>query len=140
MNSKPIQNITADNFQRYGVVLDFSPGFPEVFEIIVKQPDTGWRLALLRYGAKTARTMERHPGSKESFEPLSGMFLMIVAEAETPADFEVFLLDRPVCLHAGVWHQVISLAAESQVKITENLEVDSEYYEFPTELTAGIIY
>lgn len=84
--------------------------------------------------------MECHPSSKESFEPLSGMLLIIVAEHDTPADFEVFLLDKPVCLHAGVWHQVISLAAESQVKIAENYEVESEFFELENEISAAVIY
>ncbi len=140
MNSKPILNITADNFGKYGTVLEFSKDFEGLFEIIVKHPDSGWRLALLRYSKKTGRIMECHPGSKESFEPLSGMLLLIVAEHDTPKDFEVFLLDKPVCLHAGVWHQVISLAAESQVKITENLEVESEYFELESDISAALIY
>lgn len=140
MNSKPILNITADNFGKYGAVLEFSKDFDGVFEIIVKQPDSGWRLALLRHSKKIGKVMECHPDSMESFEPLSGMLLMIVAPHETPANFEVFLLDKPVCLHAGVWHQVISLAAESQVKIAENYDVSSEFFEFENDISAAVIF
>lgn len=140
MNSKPILNITADSFGKYGAILEFSKDFEGLFEIVVKHPDSGWRLALLRYSQKTGRILECHPGSKESFEPLSGMLLLIVAGHDTPKDFEVFLLDKPVCLHAGVWHQVISLAAESQVKITENYEVESEFFELERDLSAALIY
>jgi ureidoglycolate hydrolase len=141
MNSKPILNITTDNFAKYGTVLEFSKSFTGVFEIIVKHPaNSGWRIALLRHSQKTGKVMECHPSSMETFEPLSGMLLMIVAEHDAPQDFEVFLLDKPVCLHAGVWHQVISLAAESQVKIVENNEVESEYYELKNDISAALIY
>lgn len=140
MNEKPIRNIIVDSFSKYGTILEFSNNFEGVFEIIIKQPDGGWRLAVLRHSQKTGKVMECHPDSKESFEPLSGMLLLIVAEHQTPADFEVFLLDKPVCLHEGIWHQVISLAAESQVKITENYEVDSEFFEFEKDIRAGVIY
>jgi ureidoglycolate hydrolase len=140
MKSKPILNITTDSFGKYGTVLEFSKDFQGVFEIIVKQPDSGWRLALLRHSQKTGRIMECHPGSLETFEPISGMLLIIVAEHDTPSGFEVFLLDKPVCLHKGVWHQVISLAAESQVKIAENYEVESVYYELESDISAALIY
>lgn len=141
MNTKPILNITAESFAKYGKVLEFSRDFEGVFEIVVKHPPAdGWRLALLRHSQKTGRIMECHPKSLETFEPISGMLLMIVAPHEAPADFEVFLLDKPVCLHMGVWHQVISLAAESQVKIVENCEVASEYYELKNDISAALIY
>jgi ureidoglycolate hydrolase len=140
MKSKPILNITADSFDKYGTVLEFSKDFDGVFEIIIKQPDSGWRLALLRHSGKTGRVMECHPRSMETFEPLSGILLIIVAPHDRPLDFEVFLLDKPVCLHAGVWHQVISLAAESQVKIAENYQVESEYFELESDISAALIY
>ena len=68
------------------------------------------------------------PYSKESFEPLKGISVLLVAEHEKPEDYHAFLLDKPICLKKGVWHQVLSLTAEAEVKITENLEVSSEFY------------
>ena len=39
-------------------------------------------------------------------------------------------------LKKGIWHQVMALTPEAQVKITENLEVPSEFYEFEKAKTA----
>jgi hypothetical protein len=33
----------------------------------------------------------------------------------------------------GIWHQVIALSEEAQVKIAENNEVESVFYEFKKE-------
>ena len=54
---------------------------------------------------------------------------MLTARPESPEDYHAFLLDKPVCLNKGVWHQLIALTEEVQVKITENLEVGTLFYE-----------
>lgn len=36
---------------------------------------------------------------------------------------------KPICLEKGIWHQVLALTDEAQVKITENLEVESVFHE-----------
>lgn len=129
-----IKNINHDNFDRYGKIMEFSEGYQEAFEIIVKEPESGWRLAVYRFSDKEIKIIENHPSSMESFEPLKGIALLVVAENSNPADYEVFLLDKPVCLYKGIWHQVISLSEEAQVKIAENYEVTTEFF----ELSGGI--
>ncbi|MBC7959683.1 MAG: hypothetical protein H7X94_07440 [Vallitaleaceae bacterium] len=133
MNHK-IQNLTPEAFNKYGTILRFTSKMNDGWEILVTSDNPGWRLALLEFSRKTTHQLEYHPTSKESFEPLSGLSLLIVAEHETPQDYEVFLLDEPICLEAGVWHQVISLSATAMVKITENLDVESVYYEVDHEI------
>jgi hypothetical protein len=39
-------------------------------------------------------------------------------------------LDKPVGLAKGVWHQTLALTPEAQVKITENVEVESVFYTY----------
>lgn len=129
-----ILNITRDNFIKYGKILEFTPGYKEEFEIIVREPGQGWRLAVYRVSEKSIKTLENHPTSMESFEPLKGVALLIVAENSDPEGFEVFLLDKPVCLDKGIWHQVIALSEEAQVKITENIEVTTEFHRLSSEL------
>lgn len=70
-----------------------------------------------------------HPTSRESFEPLHGLTVLVVATHENPEEYEAFILDKPVCLKKGIWHQVLALTEEAQVKIVENLEVQSEFYD-----------
>ncbi len=132
--NKHIQNLTPEAFNKYGTILQFTDKMSDGWEIRVTSDNPGWRIALLEFSRKSTHTLEYHPKSKESFEPMSGIALLLVAENKTPQDYEVFLLDEPICLDAGVWHQVISLSAKTLVKITENLDVDCVYFELDHEV------
>ncbi|MEF2877603.1 MAG: hypothetical protein U0N90_04235 [Blautia sp.] len=133
-----IENITGETFQRFGTVIEFPQGNQDAFYITETEDKQPWRLAVFRYKNKSIRRIERHPSSKESFEPLSGITLLLTAEQETPEDYHVFLLDKPVCLKKNIWHQVLALSQEAQVKITENLEVESVFYDLPFEICASV--
>ena len=52
---------------------------------------------------------------------------------------EAFLLDRPVCLNEGVWHDVFALSDTAVVKIAENLDVGSEFYDLPSPLVPRLV-
>ena len=129
-----LKSIHKADFERFGKVLEFSDSCREPFEIVITEEKEPWRLAVFRYANKTVKQMECHPTSLESFEPLSGVTVLIVAEHENPEKYETFLLDKPVCLYKGIWHQVIALTDEAQVKIAENLEVNSQFHEFEKEI------
>ncbi|MEI8200884.1 MAG: hypothetical protein WCG21_12545 [Eubacteriales bacterium] len=129
-----IQTLTNAAFNKYGTILQFTEKMSDGWEILVTSNNPGWRIALLEFSRKSTRKLEYHPDSKESFEPVSGVCLLITAGHETPGEYEVFLLDRPVCLDAGVWHQVISLSEKTLVKITENLNVACVYHELDHEI------
>lgn len=124
-----IKNITKESFKPYGTVIEFSenPSDPR-FEVVIVEENHPWRLAMFRVVEKDFDTLECHTMSLESFEPVSGTGLLIVAEHDKPEQYEAFLLDKPVCLNKGVWHQMITLSQETIVKIAENLEVSSEFY------------
>lgn len=129
-----IENITAESFEKFGSVIKFPKENQDIFYIVETEETQPWRLAVFRYTNKSIRRIECHPTSKESFEPLSGTTLLLVAEQETPEDYHVFLLDQPVCLKKNIWHQTLALSQEAQVKITENLEVESRFYDLPEEI------
>lgn len=137
--NKEILTISKESFLPYGKVIEFSNDCNDKFEIIVKEEFSPWRIAVYRYKERNVKIMENHPTSMESFEPLTGTTLLMVAENNKPEDFKVFLLDKPVCLYKGIWHQVISLSDDASVKITENLEVNSEFYEFENLVSIGVI-
>lgn len=128
---KALKNITKETFSPYGFILDFSKPNPEGWEILTTTPDRGWRIAILEIDRKKATRLERHPDSLETFEPLEGQAILLTAR-NNPDDFEAFLLDRPVCLYRGVWHEVISLTEKAKLKITENNKVSCRYYNLPT--------
>lgn len=138
MGAKKIRFITREAFARYGTVIELKPQSQDGWEVVVKVENSGWRIAVLEFSRHTASMLENHPQSKESFEPLYGTALLIVAENNAPDSFEVFLLDKPVCLFEGIWHQVISLSQVSCVKITENLEVACVFHDLRDEVTAYV--
>ena len=140
MELKNISNITAEAFSKYGTVIEFTPKMYDGWEILVREEKSGWRIALLEFTRRTTKILESHPTSKESFEPVKGTAILIAAENNAPESFEIFLLDKPVCLNEGIWHQVVSLSEVTQVKITENLEVSCEYYNLPGEITPVISF
>lgn len=119
----PLQSVTQEAFAPFGRVLEFPTDVKEPFHIVITEEKEPWRLAVFRYQNKKIETLERHPTSLESFEPLSGATVLLVAEYKTPETPSAFFLDKPICLYRGIWHQVLSLTSESQVKIAENLEV-----------------
>ena len=59
-----------------------------------------------------------------------GKRVLLVAEHETPENCHAFILDKPVVLKKGIWHQTLALTPEAQVKITENIEVESVFYTY----------
>lgn len=129
-----IENITQETFKLYGNIIAFPEKNQGDFYIVDTDESEPWRLAVFRYSNKTIQTLEFHPTSKESFEPLSGITLLLVAEQQTPENYQVFLLDKPICLKKNTWHQVLSLTSEAQVKITENLNVESVFHELTREI------
>jgi len=126
--NKAIQNITPESFAKYGVILDFSPSFDGAFEILVREAEQPWRMAVYRPANRTCDCLENHPTSMESFEPVRGTSLLIVAAHDTPNDFEIFLLDTPVCLHKGIWHNAVALSDGVLIRVNENLEVSSDFH------------
>jgi len=128
-----VESITREAFEPFGTVLEFPEGFEDTFYIVDTEEVSPWRVAVYRYTNKGIKVIENHPTSKETFEPLKGITILLVAENATPEDYRVFVLDKPVCLKKGTWHQVLSLTPEEEVKITENLEVESVFYEFEKE-------
>lgn len=133
-----LKSIHKEDFAKFGKVLEFSASCTEPFEIVITEEKEPWRLAVFRYTNKTIKRMECHPTSLESFEPLSGMTVLVVAEHDKPEAYEAFILDKPVCLYKGIWHQVLALTDEAQVKIAENLEVNSEFYDFEKALEVRV--
>lgn len=126
---KTLQYVQRETFLPYGEVLEFPAGIEETFCIITTEEKEPWRLAVFRYTNKEIQRMECHPTSRESFEPLHGLTVLVVATHENPEEYEAFILDKPVCLKKGIWHQVLALTEEAQVKIVENLEVQSKFYD-----------
>ncbi|MEW5894573.1 MAG: hypothetical protein AB1650_02275 [Candidatus Omnitrophota bacterium] len=88
----------------------------------------GWRVAYLVLRDRSVGRLESHPDSDETFEPVRGAAVLIVAPPDHPEEMTFFRLDAPVIVFKGVWHGVISLTPETELKITENLNVYSRVH------------
>lgn len=129
---RQLESVTSEAFAPFGTVLEFPVKCREDFVIVDTEEKGGWRVAVFRYQNKEIRRIENHPFSKESFEPLEGITVLLVAGHDTPDEYRAFVLDKPICLKKGIWHQVLTLTPEASVKITENREVESVFYEYDT--------
>lgn len=91
---KTLQYVQRETFLPYGEVLEFPAGIEETFCIITTEEKEPWRLAVFRYTNKEIQRMECHPTSRESFEPLHGLTVLVVATHENPEEYEAFILDN----------------------------------------------
>ncbi len=135
-----IEKIAREDFKRYGLIIEYPDKEREgrdksLFCITLKVTEAaGWRIAYLILRDKSIGRLERHSDSFESFEPVSGETLIYVADKKDAAAIRCFRLDRPVILNKGVWHGVVTLGDESEIKITENAEVECGFWELGFEL------
>jgi len=77
---------------------------------------------------KKIRRLECHPESFESFEPVCGRSLLFVAWKKDVKAIECFELTRPIILKKGVWHGVVTVTPECEIKLTENSKVKCVYW------------
>jgi len=135
-----IKKINSGNFKRYGWIIGMREKERKsrrrsLFRIILTEPaESGWRIAYLLLKDKTASYLESHPGSFESFEPISGETLLYVCDTKRVNKIECFCLDKPVILKKGIWHNVVTLSGESEIKITENAQVKCDYWQLGISL------
>ncbi len=94
----------------------------------MRQPALGWRIAYLVVRDRAIKKLEQHPGSLESFEPVTGRGFLYVCATKDEDKVECFILDRPVILKKGIWHGIVSVSDECDVKITENARVKCVYW------------
>jgi len=128
-----IKKITSRNFRRYGWVIEY-PGKNlcgrrnNLFRIVLREAaKTGWRIAYLVVRDRSISRLEQHPDSFESFEPVAGKSILFVCAGKNNDKTECFRLERPVVLKKGIWHGIISVGRESEIKITENSRVKCAY-------------
>lgn len=137
-----VKRISSANFRRFGWIVAYpgrvaaSPS-KNLFKVIVRQSQPGWRIAYLVVRDRAISRLEQHPGSCESFEPVKGKGWLYVAEKNDPGSITCFLLDKPVVLKKGVWHGIVTLSREFDVKITENSKVKCVYRPLGFELKRG---
>lgn len=134
------KKITAINFRRFGRVIEY-PGKEKkgrsknLFRIVLSEEmKIGWRIAYLIVRDRAISRLEHHPDSFESFEPVRGKGLLYVVDRREEDKIECFFLDKPVILNKGIWHGVLSLGPETEIKLTENCRVKTTYWRLKSRL------
>lgn len=128
------RTITPQSFKSYGKIIHYpgqnSKGTRRNLWRIVhaEKARVGWRVAYLVLRDKTIGRLECHPFSDETFEPVKGRALFFVSRVRSLKRVKCFLLDRPVVLRKGIWHGLVTLDAEAEIKITENSHVTCRYW------------
>jgi ureidoglycolate hydrolase len=136
----PLLRLSVDAFAPYGDIIAHNGEEEPAFQVVIDEPEpTGWRIAVNKVTARAVTSLGCHPNTRESFEPLSGVAVIVVAEQESPDRPVAFLLDCPVCLHKGIWHASLALSEFALLKITENHTVQSESYPLPLPLAVGLV-
>lgn len=136
-----IQKITAQKFRRYGYLIDYPKKHLKgttrnLWRIVATESKGfGWRIAYLIVRDKKIRRLEQHPYSMESFEPVKGKSLLYVASRKDPGAIQCFALDRPVILKKNIWHGIVTVSLETEVKLTENAKVKCSYWPLGFYLT-----
>jgi ureidoglycolate hydrolase len=126
MQQLTIQNITPETFAPYGTVIDYTEDLEAEgvrFKVLLDSAEpTGWRMATLKVRAHEATHMEHHDTTEELFAPVKGVCIMLVHAPGALDEEQVaaFLLDRPVSVGPGVWHEVFSLSEWATILIAEN--------------------
>jgi ureidoglycolate hydrolase len=134
-----IKPITQKNFVKYGRILyptkeeSKNVEDPAVAYIILeKAVSKGWLMSHYTVSKRFTDKMENHPNTKETFEPLCGASVIVLAaQGPAPDNPEAFILDKPVVLYEGVWHDVMALSEKATMRINENTEVQSVRQKLP---------
>ena len=142
MQSFPILNLTHEAFSKYGRILIPTPEevskAKQPFIVLESVVSDGWRMAFNEVTRRYCDALGCHPNTKETFEPLRGVLALVVALHDYPDDVEVFLLDRPVVVNEGVWHNQIALSEKAYLRINENLSVKGESHKLRSIIKAEL--
>lgn len=132
---KHVKKISKENFMPYGYLIGYDQENEDDFQVVLTESrKKGWRIAFSKIVASSIAEIARHPETMETFEPVSGITLICVSTTTNLDDYQVFLLDQPLCIKQNIWHATVCLSANSVVKIVENAEVTAEKHKIETEI------
>jgi ureidoglycolate hydrolase len=134
-----ISSLSAKSFKKYGTLLE-QKDKKKIFSVIAGDADAkGWRIGYLIFKPAPVDSLECHPASMETFEPVSGTTVILTAQHKAPEKIEAFLLDKPVCVAKNVWHAVRVISESAEIKITENFEVESVIHKLKKPVDIAIV-
>ena len=130
-----LKKIEPKSFKKYGKIIDYGTkenkkNVRNLWRIVHNaESENGWRIAYLILREKTISRLEKHLHSDETFEPIKGNAILFVSKYKNSDKIECFILDKPIILYKGIWHAVLKIDKECEIKITENDKVSCEYWD-----------
>jgi hypothetical protein len=127
-----IEYIDLENFLRYGEAVEVRRPDPgraqrgeDEYRTLARVPSNGWKIALHCVRARWTDCLYSFDG-KRLLSPQRGVLLLCVAPPNRPQNVQLFVLDGPVALNAGIPHALLTLSAESWVQVSEDFESQSQ--------------
>jgi ureidoglycolate hydrolase len=135
-----IHKLTKRSIAPYGRIIDasgvkYKPG-DNGFGVIFKERSAGWRVAYLVVRERRITRLENHPNTAETFEPVRGAAVMALAANPEPEKFKLFLLDKPIIVKKGVWHNVAARSKNCEIKICEGIKVIEKHHRLTNPIKA----
>jgi ureidoglycolate hydrolase len=133
-----LQYLTEEAFAPFGQIIALDDQNSKTFQIVLKEEDIkGWQIAVSNLTPRrSVISMGLHPNTRESFEPLEGIGIIVVASEQTPNEPQAFLLDKPVCLYKNIWHATMALSERATVKVVENaLDIEGRTHRYDEPLS-----
>lgn len=133
-----VRKLTRERIKPYGRIIDRAcvkdNGRGNRFGVLLKEPSNGWRIGYLILRDRVIKRLERHTDSLETFEPVKGKAVIALAKKGLPDSAELFFLDKPIVISKGIWHEVLAVSGKCEIKIFENIDVETEYYSLSRDL------
>jgi ureidoglycolate hydrolase len=133
-----LQYLTAEAFAPFGQIIGLDEQNSKTFQVVLKEEDMkGWQIAVSNLTPRRSIvSMGLHPNTRESFEPLTGIGIIVVATEHSPDEPQAFLLDKPVCLYKNIWHATMALSERATVKVVENaLDIEGRTHRYEQPLS-----
>lgn len=135
----PIKQLTNESFKKYGSLLEPADK-SKVFTVLCGDKDAaGWRIGYVILGPGNVDSLEAHPVSFETFEPVAGTAVILVAQTGSPDVIEAFLLDRGILINKNIWHGLRVISAKAEIKVTENFEVETIHHKLKKPIDVGFV-
>ena len=134
-----LERLTHASIKPFGYIIDRScikrdSGKENGFGVLLRTRSKGWRIAYLIVRKRVMTRLECHPDTLETFEPVKGRGVIALASHSRPKDVRFFILEAPIVLKKGIWHEVATLTREWEIKICENFSVKEDYYKLKNKI------
>lgn len=128
----PLEPLDLENFLRFGEIVELRRPDPgraargeDEYRSLARVPSNGWKIGLACVRARWTDCLYAY-NSRRLLTPQGGILLLCAAPPDKPQNVQIFVLDRPVALNAGIPHFVLTLTAESWLQVCEDFEAQSE--------------